>query len=193
LTVFVVGVVAVADRVNTAGAAIPANPDVVNVDVEHLAPLARLQAAHNGCRFAGWSVPPRDIGVMWSRCAAGCPQTAQNGRWASIEARALRATAGLSRCAAGGPGNSCRRSSGFHSLRHGYGTALAAQGVPMRTLQEWMGHRDIQTTQRYADYCPNPAERDVVEAAFARGTNAGTNLRMPIENWAQRSAPGSAE
>ena len=33
----------------------------------------------------------------------------------------------------------------------------------MRALQEWMGHRDIQTTQRYADYCPNPGERDVVE------------------------------
>ena len=62
---------------------------------------------------------------------------------------------------------------GFHSLRHSYGTALAAQGVPMRTLQEWMGHRDIQTTQRYADYCPNPGERDVVEAAFAR--------KVPIE------------
>lgn len=45
---------------------------------------------------------------------------------------------------------------GFHSLRHSYGTALAGQGVAMRTLQEWMGHRDIQTTQRYADYCPNP-------------------------------------
>jgi len=37
---------------------------------------------------------------------------------------------------------------GFHSLRHSYGTALAGQGVPMRTLQEWMGHQDIQTTQR---------------------------------------------
>ena len=49
----------------------------------------------------------------------------------------------------------------------------------MRTLQEWMGHQDIQTTQRYADYCPNPAERDVVEAAFARGTNPGTNLPEP--------------
>jgi integrase len=71
---------------------------------------------------------------------------------------------------------------GFHSLRHSYGTALAAQGVPMRTLQEWMGHKDIQTTQRYADYCPNPAERDVVEAAFARGTNPGTNLRMAERN-----------
>jgi len=77
----------------------------------------------------------------------------------------------------------------FHSLRHSYGTALAGQGVPMRTLQEWMGHKDIQTTQRYADYCPNPGERDVVEAAFARksltaqrGTNRGTNLRPPVEN-----------
>lgn len=72
--------------------------------------------------------------------------------------------------------------SGFHSLRHSYGTALAAKGVPMRTLQEWMGHRDIQTTQRYADYCPNPGERDIVEAAFARGTNPGTNLRAPVAN-----------
>jgi hypothetical protein len=43
----------------------------------------------------------------------------------------------------------------------------------MRTVQEWMGHRDIQTTQRYADYVPNPGERDVVEAAFAR--------KVPIE------------
>jgi integrase len=71
---------------------------------------------------------------------------------------------------------------GFHSLRHSYGTALAAQGVPMRTLQEWMGHRDIQTTQRYADYCPNPGERSVVEAAFARGSNSGSNLPTPARN-----------
>ena len=71
---------------------------------------------------------------------------------------------------------------GFHSLRHSYGTALAAQGVPMRTVQEWMGHRDIPTTQRYADYCPNPGERSVVEAAFARGSNRGNNLRAAVEN-----------
>lgn len=71
---------------------------------------------------------------------------------------------------------------GFHSLRHSYVTALAAKGVPMRTLQEWMGHRDIQTTQRYADYCPNPGERSVVEAAFARGSNPGSNPRLPVGN-----------
>ena len=71
---------------------------------------------------------------------------------------------------------------GFHALRHSYGTALAGQGVPMRTLQEWMGHRDIQTTQRSADYCPNPGERSVVEAACARGSNPGNNLRAPVGN-----------
>ena len=31
---------------------------------------------------------------------------------------------------------------------------MAAAGVPMRTLQEWMGHRDFKTTMIYADYAP---------------------------------------
>jgi integrase len=41
-----------------------------------------------------------------------------------------------------------------HDLRHTFGTRMAARGTPMRTLQEWMGHKDILTTQRYADYAP---------------------------------------
>jgi integrase len=55
----------------------------------------------------------------------------------------------------------------FHDLRHTFGTRMAAAGVPMRTLQEWMGHRDIETTQRYADYAPSPHEADLVNRAFA--------------------------
>ena len=43
----------------------------------------------------------------------------------------------------------------FHDLRHTFGTRMAAAGVPMRTLQEWMGHRDLATTQLYADYAPS--------------------------------------
>jgi integrase len=54
----------------------------------------------------------------------------------------------------------------FHDLRHTFGTRMAAAGVSMRTLQEWMGHRDIETTQRYADYAPSPHEAAFVEAAF---------------------------
>ena len=43
----------------------------------------------------------------------------------------------------------------------------SAAGVPMRTLQEWMGHRDLSTTQRYADYAPSTREAEMVAAAFA--------------------------
>ncbi len=55
----------------------------------------------------------------------------------------------------------------FHDLRHTFGTRMAAAGVPLRTLQEWLGHRDITTTQRYADYAPS---EQMVEAAFRRLT-----------------------
>jgi integrase len=58
----------------------------------------------------------------------------------------------------------------FHHLRHTFGTRMAAAGVSMRTLQEWMGHRDIATTQLYADYAPSAHEAGLVAAAFARET-----------------------
>lgn len=54
----------------------------------------------------------------------------------------------------------------FHDLRHTFGTRMAARGIPMRTVQEWMGHRDIATTQRYADYAPRHDERELVQSAF---------------------------
>ena len=64
----------------------------------------------------------------------------------------------------------------FHDLRHTFGTIMAGAGVPMRTLQEWMGHRSVSTTQIYADYSPNPHEVAMAEAAFARGPVRGPNL-----------------
>jgi integrase len=71
----------------------------------------------------------------------------------------------------------------FHDLRHTFGTAMAAAGVPMRTLQEWMGHRDIQTTQRYADYAPRTRDAELVAAAFARAdeTETETEAEAPLE------------
>ena len=44
---------------------------------------------------------------------------------------------------------------------------MAAAGVPMRTPQEWMGHRDIKTTQIYADYEPGDWEGEMVDEAFS--------------------------
>jgi integrase len=64
----------------------------------------------------------------------------------------------------------------FHDLRHTFGTRMAAAGVPLRTLQEWMGHRDYKTTLIYADYMPDDRrEAELVERAFApSGTVSGT-------------------
>lgn len=60
----------------------------------------------------------------------------------------------------------------FHDLRHTFGTRMAAASVPMRTLQEWMGHKDFKTTLIYSDYMPGANEADVVNAAFG-GINEG--------------------
>lgn len=67
----------------------------------------------------------------------------------------------------------------FHDLRHTFGTRMAAAGVPMRTLQEWMGHRDHKTTLIYADYSPIAHERDLVERAFGSGATIGDATTSP--------------
>jgi integrase len=57
----------------------------------------------------------------------------------------------------------------FHDLRHTFGTRIAASGeVSLRTLQEWMGHRDPKTTMIYADYQPGEHEAEIVSRAFHR-------------------------
>jgi integrase len=66
----------------------------------------------------------------------------------------------------------------FHDLRHTFGTRMAAAGVPLRTLQAWMGHSDIKTTMVYTHYAPDPTEVDRVNDAFdprvmVEGANEG--------------------
>src|SRR6185312_512997 len=54
----------------------------------------------------------------------------------------------------------------FHDLRHTFGTRCAAAGVPLRTLQAWMGHADIKTTMVYTDYAPGANEAELVNGVF---------------------------
>lgn len=81
---------------------------------------------------------------------------------------------------AAGMGERCGREGGitFHSLRHAFGTRMAAAGAPLRSIMEWMGHRDFSTTLIYADYAPDPTGgASFAERAFgAAGTIAGTNV-----------------
>jgi integrase len=55
----------------------------------------------------------------------------------------------------------------FHELRHTFATRMAAQGVPLRKLQEWLGHADIKTTEIYMHYAPDEHDLATVNAALA--------------------------
>jgi integrase len=54
-----------------------------------------------------------------------------------------------------------------HGLRHTFGVQCARDGVPMRTLQQWMGHKRISTTERYARFARDQREVEMIERAFA--------------------------
>jgi integrase len=70
------------------------------------------------------------------------------------------------------------RSIRFRDLRHTFGTHCAFAGVPLRALQEWLGHRDFTTTLIYADYAPNPHEAELIEQAFRSPDPTAASARL---------------
>jgi integrase len=79
----------------------------------------------------------------------------------------------------------------FHDLRHTFGTRMAAAGVPMRTLQEWMGHADLKTTLIYAHYAPNPNEVAMVNAAFAAADDETDDKLSKSANSSKQENPAN--
>lgn len=55
----------------------------------------------------------------------------------------------------------------FHDLRHTFGTSLAAAGEPVTTIQAYMGHSSLSTTQRYMHHAPAVDEAARIGRAFA--------------------------
>ncbi|QDE93647.1 integrase [Myxococcus xanthus] len=49
----------------------------------------------------------------------------------------------------------------WHDLRHTYGSHLAMRGVPLKVIQELMGHATIDMTMRYAHLSPETRENAV--------------------------------
>ncbi|MDD5295227.1 MAG: tyrosine-type recombinase/integrase, partial [Patescibacteria group bacterium] len=58
-----------------------------------------------------------------------------------------------------------------HTIRHSFATDLLTQGVDLRLVQEFLGHRNIATTQIYT-HVTNKQLRDV-----HRRLHSGKNLK----------------
>lgn len=75
------------------------------------------------------------------------------------------------------------RANGFHALRHYFASVLLADGVDIRALSEYLGHRDPGFTLRtYTHLMPSAPERmrSAVDRAFAGALEvpaAGTGAR----------------
>lgn len=54
----------------------------------------------------------------------------------------------------------------FHGLRHTFGSRLAAAGVPMRSIQEYMGHADAATTAIYTHFVERTGQAAEITGAF---------------------------
>ena len=54
----------------------------------------------------------------------------------------------------------------FHDLRHTFGSLAVTQAQSTRELQEWLGHADARTTERYTHYRARSGEARRLAAAF---------------------------
>ena len=56
----------------------------------------------------------------------------------------------------------------LHTLRHTFASQLVMAGVPLRDVQELLGHQNFATTLRYAHLSPDHVKRQVLNLPFAR-------------------------
>ena len=57
----------------------------------------------------------------------------------------------------------------LHQLRHAFCSYALMQGIDARTVQKWMGHRDLATTLRYAHVSPDHEKTAIQRLSYHHG------------------------
>ena len=57
----------------------------------------------------------------------------------------------------------------LHTLRHTFASQLVMAGVPLRDVQELMGHQSFETTLQYAHLSEEHVKKQVLKLPFANG------------------------
>ena len=74
---------------------------------------------------------------------------------------------------------------GFHDLRHFRATQWLMNGVDVKTVQELLGHADIQTTMRYVHFIESHATKAVVDAQNKEVTEWEKSTQSVDTKWIQ--------
>jgi site-specific recombinase XerD len=57
----------------------------------------------------------------------------------------------------------------MHQLRHAFCSHALMQGIDPRTVQKWMGHKDLNTTLRYAHVSPDHEKAAIQQLRYDHG------------------------
>lgn len=57
----------------------------------------------------------------------------------------------------------------MHQLRHAFCSHALMQGIDPRTVQKWMGHKDLKTTLRYAHVSPDHEKEAIQRLRYKNG------------------------
>jgi integrase len=67
----------------------------------------------------------------------------------------------------------------FHDTRHTFASRLARAGVPLKTIQELLGHASLKMTMRYAHLAPSDLRKGVLAISKKARETKGKGRRTP--------------
>jgi integrase len=80
----------------------------------------------------------------------------------------------------------------WHDIRHTFASRLVMAGVDLRTVQQFMGHKSIVTTMRYAHLSPEHGKAAIERLVPAAPAIATAPARRPLRKASRASAPSIA-